>query len=244
MARMIGGAVESTVSGEKRVAVAFSGGVDSSVLAKCAARTADVVACAAFTEGAWDEARSRQAARSLGVELATVEVTPESAARELLRMDLPYHPTLMDRSLWCLYALVAQEARRKGASVILLGQLADELFGGYAKYEEALLKGPSGSAETMMDLDAGEYAKRGKLRETGACSPWAEPRFPYEMLADYARSLPISYKIRGGVRKAVLREAAGLLGVPVELSSAPKKAAQYSSGIQKLVSSAPFNALA
>ena len=37
------------------------------------------------------------------------------------------------------------------------------------------------------------------------------------------------------VREAVLREAARLLEVPPELSRAPKKAAQYSSGIQRLL---------
>jgi asparagine synthase (glutamine-hydrolysing) len=48
-------------------------------------------------------------------------------------------------------------------------------------------------------------------------------------------SIPVSFKIRDGERKAVLRRAAGLLGVPEELSNAPKKAAQYSSGIQKIL---------
>jgi asparagine synthase (glutamine-hydrolysing) len=45
----------------------------------------------------------------------------------------------------------------------------------------------------------------------------------------------VSFKIRDGLRKAVLRRAAAILGVPEEQVGAAKKAAQYSSGVQKLL---------
>jgi asparagine synthase (glutamine-hydrolysing) len=46
--------------------------------------------------------------------------------------------------------------------------------------------------------------------------------------------------LRDGVRKAVLRRAAVLLGVPEDLAEGAKKAAQYSSGVQKLVAGSHF----
>ena len=125
---------------------------------------------------------------------------------------------------------------------MLLGQLADEMFGGYAKYAEALKLKGEGAAESMMDRDLAEYSSRGRIRDVVACGGLVEPRFPFEAkeLREFAASLPLSFKIRDGERKAVLRRAAIVLGVPEMVAGAPKKAAQYSSGVQKLVASSRF----
>lgn len=231
-----------SVEGENVVAVAFSGGLDSSILVCCAKRKARVVACAGYAPGSLDSQSSKLAAAQLGVELRTAELTPELVVGELAKAALPFEPTLMDKSLWCLYSLVSQKARGAGAGVMLLGQLADELFGGYQKYSEALQsKGPE-AAEQMMSQDFRDYVTRGKPRDEGACSSWIEAKLPYgdAEVADFAGSIPLSFKIAAGVRKAVLRRAAALLGVPEGVANAPKKAAQYSSGVQKLVASSRF----
>ena len=230
------------VGGENTVAVAFSGGVDSSVLAACARRHGRVVACSCSSEGSGDAAKSAAAAAEIGVELVRTKLTMEVVARELSRLDLPFEPSLMDRSLWCLYSLAAQSAAAAGARVMLLGQLADELFGGYAKYAQALDAGGEGAAQSMMDEDLGGYGGRGRIRDVGACSAWVEPKFPYEdrAVTEFAASIPLSYKITSSARKAVLRRAALILGVPEGIAGAAKKAAQYSSGVQKLVVGSRF----
>lgn len=238
LAEKVRRSVADAVAGEDVVAVAFSGGLDSSVIVECAMAHAKVVACSCHSSGSLDSTRVAKGAKLLGVGLATTEITAEGVANELSRVDLPFQPTLMDRSLWCLYSLVSQCAQTAGAKVMLLGQLADELFGGYAKYLDALDQRGEEAARSMMETDAKAYAARGRARDFAACSRWVEPRLPFEAadIVHYAGALPVSYKIRGGVRKAILRRAALSLGVPKELAEAPKKAAQYSSGIQKLVS--------
>jgi asparagine synthase (glutamine-hydrolysing) len=242
LARAIERSVASAVAGESKVAVAFSGGLDSSILAKCASTRAEVFACAAFAEGAGDEVRAREAASALGVALVATKLTRKSVDDALAAVDLPFAPTLMDRSLWCLYAIVSRSAHEAGARVMLLGQLADELFGGYAKYAEALSHGGEEAAASMMKIDVEDYARRGRVRDVGACGRWVKPVFPFEAreVVELASSLPVSFKIRDGVRKAVLRRSAAILGVPEAQASADKKAAQYSSGVQKLVASSPF----
>jgi asparagine synthase (glutamine-hydrolysing) len=224
------------VEGRSRVAVAFSGGLDSSIIASCAKKRTEVVACSAFAEGALDSRTAGRGAAALGIELVTTRLTREAVARELKEMDLPFQTSLMDRSLWCLYSIVSRSAAGGGAEVIMLGQLADELFGGYAKYQAALKDAGEEAAAAVMDRDVREYQSRGMARDVNACSRWLEPRFPFaeKEVVDLGRSIPVSFKIRGGVRKAVLREAAAVLGVPGELVNAAKKAAQYSSGIQKI----------
>jgi asparagine synthase (glutamine-hydrolysing) len=235
-------AVGRAVGSEQIVAVAFSGGLDSSIVAKCAMGRAKVVACTAFAPGAGDSQRARDGAAALGIDLVATELTKSGVAKELASIDLPFEPNLMDRSLWCLYSTVSRSAKEAGSKIILLGQMADELFGGYAKYAETLGAQGEAAAKRMMESDAKAYAARGRIRDVSACRPWAEARFPFEspQIGEFADALPMDFKIRGGVRKAVLRRAAVSLGVPEEVAGAPKKAAQYSSGVQKLVAALPF----
>ena len=236
MARAVDASVARIVEGRSKVAVAFSGGLDSSIIASCAKRRTSVVACSAFVEGAFDSSSASRGAAILGIGLMTTRLTREAVAIELREMEFPFQTSLMDKSLWCLYSIVSKSAAEGGAELIMLGQLADELFGGYAKYQDTLTDAGEEEAAAIMDQDVREYQSRGMARDVNACSRWLEPRFPFaeKEVVDLGRSFPVSFKIRGGVRKAVLREAAAVLGVPGELVNAPKKAAQYSSGIQRI----------
>lgn len=237
LAASLSEATRRRVEGKGRVAVSFSGGLDSSIVALCASRSASVVLCSAFAKGSTDEGAVGRAADLLGLELVTSEVGSEEAAREASAASLPFEPSAMDRALWVIYSRASALARREGAEVILLGQLADELFGGYMKY--SLEEGRLGSraAAEMMESDVRGSASRGFVRDESACSRYLEPRFPFadERLVREALGMPVSYKIRDGERKSVLREAALALGLPEELARSPKKAAQYSSGVLKLL---------
>ena len=230
------------MEGESRVAVAFSGGLDSSIIAKSAAKHTGVVACTACARGSGDVKRAEEAAQAMKLPITSCELTEENVGAALSVIDLPFVPTLMDRSLWCLYRVVSATARESGTKIMLLGQLADEMFGGYAKYSEALKLNGEGAAESMMEADLREYSSRGRMRDVAACGGLVQPKFPFEAteLREFASSLPVSFKIRDGERKAVLRKAALILGVPEKVARSPKKAAQYSSGVQKLVAGLHF----
>ena len=238
LASLIEESVRLRVDGQGRVAVSFSGGLDSSILAMVAARRADVVLCSAFASGSRDEGQCARAADMLGLRLETALLDEEALARRSSETELPPgEATLMDRALWCLYSTTSEIAAKNGARTILLGQLADELFGGYMKYAvKAREEGPD-AAERTMASDVRACADRGFLRDEAACSASCEVRFPYAdvRIASFAAGLPFEYKVRDGERKAVLRAAALKLGLPEELASAPKKAAQFSSGASKLL---------
>lgn len=238
LASLLEESVARRVRGRTRVAVSFSGGLDSSILALLASRHTDVVLCSAFAPGSRDEDQAGKAAALLGLRLETALLDEETLGERVGEAQLPPgEATLMDKALWCIYSTTSALARREKAGMILLGQLADELFGGYKKYAlRAREEGPE-AAEKMMRDDVRGCADRGFLRDEAACSAWAEARFPFadERVASFAEALPLEYKIRDGERKAVLRAAALELGLPEELAGAPKKAAQFSSGAAKIL---------
>lgn len=234
LARELERSVKARVEGARTTAVAFSGGVDSALLALCAVSHTRVIACSAFAAGSRDEKAAAKAAEALGLEFLAVRVDATRLREESAAMSLPFAPSSMDRALWCIYSLASRAASEGGAELILLGQLADELFGGYMKY--ARVDEPV--AREMMERDVFAAGDRGFIRDESACARWLEPSFPYadDRVVELGLSLPTSYKLKQGVRKAVLREAAVTLGLPEELAAGPKKAAQYSSGVLKLAS--------
>ena len=237
LASQIDRSVRERVRGKRRVGVAFSGGLDSSIIALCASKYAEVIACAVHAAGSFDETKAAEAAEELDIELRTDTIDRDGVAKELSALDLPFEPEPMDKSLWCIYSVAARTAARSGAEIMMLGQLADELFGGYLKYQRTMQENGEKVAEALMEKDVAECGLRGLIRDEVACSRWIEPRFPFAegRLVDLGLSVPAGYKLRNGVRKALLREAAKLMGLPDELSEAPKKAAQYSTGVLKLV---------
>jgi hypothetical protein len=237
LASLVADSVRRRVGGQRRVAVSFSGGLDSSLIAMLAARYTEVVLCSAYAEGSLDERQTERAAALLGLHLERATIDEGSLMGT--RVDIPPGEvaTPMDRALSCIYSTTSRLASERGARMILLGQLADELFGGYRKYSvTAEDEGPT-AAERLMAHDVRACADKGFLRDEAACAPWAEVRFPYAdmEIAGFASRLPFDYKVREGERKAVLRAAALELGLPSELVAAPKKAAQFSSGAAKLL---------
>jgi asparagine synthase (glutamine-hydrolysing) len=237
LASLVADSVRRRVGGQRRVAVSFSGGLDSSLIAMLAARYTEVVLCSAYAEGSLDERQTERAAALLGLHLETETI--DEASLVGTRVDIPPGEvaTPMDRALCCIYSTTSRLASERGARMILLGQLADELFGGYRKYSvTAEDEGPT-AAERLMAHDVRACADKAFLRDEAACASWAEVRFPYAdiEIAGFASRLPFDYKVREGERKAVLRAAALELGLPPELVAAPKKAAQFSSGAAKLL---------
>ena len=67
-----------------------------------------------------------------------------------------------------------------------------------------------------------------------------ELRLPFAsyQLAEFALALPIALKIErdaGSLRKLVLRKAAEDMGLPASIAAKPKKAVQYSTGINRVL---------
>ena len=224
-------AVETSVDAvdTEGLAVAFSGGVDSALLA---ARL-DVPLYVAGVPDSHDVAAARSAAELLERDLRIVELTHgdiERAVPEIVAATGRTNAMAVQIAL-PLY-LAAERVAADGFDRLALGQGADELFGGYAKVEKAP-DDPRVEADTV----------RGAQREVIETLPdqlprdvlalraaGVEPVTPllHDRVVSVALRLDDAMLVDGETRKWALRRAA-LESLPEEIAMRDKKAAQYGS---------------
>ncbi len=135
-------AVHGTLLADTTVGTLCSGGVDSSLITALAAeQMPDLVAFgASFAgDGRLDEGlAARRVADALGVELELIEVTPASWRRAFVPATV-HHGVPIANASAVTVAQLAERARECGVKVLLTGEGADELFGGYGKLHAAAL---------------------------------------------------------------------------------------------------------
>jgi asparagine synthase (glutamine-hydrolysing) len=237
-ARLAGALEESTadeLSGVGEAAVAFSGGLDSSVVALLVLRRLErTTLYTVGMPGARDLSRSREAAASFGpavkhvpIELDEKDVVDAASA---IRRLIPGCGPLETSFLMPAY-IVFLRCRQ---TAVFTGDGADELFGGYHRY----LSMDDQTLVSSLGADARRLLESGIARNRVlASSAGKELRTPFlsNNVVGLASRIPPEMKVRGGVRKLVLRRAAELLGLPPAISNAPKSAAQYGSSVAKVV---------
>ncbi len=235
LSELISRAVERSL--EDRVAISFSGGVDSTVIAAIAGKHADVELFTSGMEGSEDMEFAGRAAKQMGIPLVKVPLDEGSVletfgmCHALLPMDL-----LKVEILVPVYK-TAEAAARKGHRTILFGTAAEELFVGYERYFLARDEGadlPGILEEEFRTLAHREISWIGKVCKKHGI----EARFPLydRKIWEYMSAVPIEERMSDReLKKPQLREAAKLLGVPDFVLKRRKRAMQYASGIHKVI---------
>jgi asparagine synthase (glutamine-hydrolysing) len=177
------------------------------------------------------------------------------------KLELPIHVRLCDEKdvekvlpkvLWLIeepdpikasiglpFYWIAEKTAEMGSKVMLAGQGADELFGGYQRYvHDYLAYGGEKLRETLFD-DILKMHETNFARDSKICNFHnVELRLPFAtyQMAKFATELPVELKIEmknNALRKLVLRKVAENLGLPQFIVKKPKRAIQYATGINK-----------
>ena len=210
------------------IAVAFSGGVDSALVA---AGVPDAPCYVAGFEGCHDIAAAREAAAAMDRDLRVVEVTHDDIRERITDLVAATGRTNpMDLAIALPLFLVGERAAADGFDRLALGQGADELFGGYAKVAKAT-EDPRVDADTIRGArrellgTIPDQAERDVLALRAAGITPVTPLLHDDVVAA-ALSLPGHLLVDGDERKIALRAAARGT-VPEPVRTADKKAVQY-----------------
>ncbi|HKI76510.1 MAG TPA: asparagine synthase-related protein, partial [Candidatus Bathyarchaeia archaeon] len=223
---------------------AFSGGLDSTLVAYAARE--NELGPELITVGLKGQAElehARRVAKELGLEITVRELSQSEIMDrlgEVVETVESTDSTLVGHSVPLFF--VCEVAEEMGMGHLLVGQLSDELFAGYGRFEGLALKHHFLEAKkevlrSVLAAATNDFEPGDKL----AVSHQLELQCPfaYLPLVHYALSIPISLKLRltnnGVVRKYVLRRLAASWKLPESVVNRPKKAVQYSSGVQKVL---------
>jgi asparagine synthase (glutamine-hydrolysing) len=228
----------------RRSGIAFSGGLDSGLVAKVAKDEGlEPRLISVGLKGQPELEHSTRIAGELGLPIHTWEFS-ESEVLDVLpdvvEIVETFDPTIVGISVPIYFACL--KARQLGLNYIAAGQLSDELFGGYGRFEDMAVDGDIGRLSSAMfssvvaassnDFDPGD--KLAVAAGLELCCPFA-----HLPLVEYSLTIPSSLKVRvengKAIRKYILRKLAARQGLPESVVNRPKKAVQYSSGVQRLL---------
>ncbi len=226
----------------KDLTLAFSGGLDSALVARAAIENdLDPGLITVGMRGQAELKHAREISKRIGLDITVRELSQHEVLESLpdvISTGESSDPILVGVSVPLYFA--CESAQEMGTDYLLAGQLSDELFAGYGRFDE-LAKNPRSAREevwrSVLAASANDFEPGDKL----AVSHHLDLRCPfaYLPLVDYALRLPISLKLRivGGkvVRKYILRRVAADLNLPSSVVERPKKAVQYSTGVQKIL---------
>jgi len=131
------------------------------------------------------------------------------------------------------YFLIFKRAHELGVKAIVTGQGPDILFAGYHKY-----KGMNDEELTVQIKKDLILLETDKKRDSAMASYFGIRLLnPYleEDFVEFSLTVPSEFKLKSGIEKIFMREWGKGRGLPEEIVRRPKKAFQYSTGLQKKI---------
>lgn len=216
------------VLSKKRTAVLFSGGLDSTLLTALAAPRSDLRLYTVGFPGSHDLEAGRKGAEELGLPWEPILIDDV-----ILRRAVAYlrdHVGLVDPVTISFEVPLYIVCTTVIEGVLLSGQGADELFGGYARYSSM----STAELDEARAADVHRLLFEGFLREVRMAQGFGKTLMcPYLDLPviEAALSIPSAELFGELGNKQPLRRLA--MGMGLSAAIAPKKAAQYGSGVMK-----------
>jgi asparagine synthase (glutamine-hydrolysing) len=227
----------------KRIGIVFSGGIDSVLVAHLAKRMVPEVVCyTCGIKGSNDIDYSRQIAKKLDLDLQVNELTEDEVEQlipEIIHVIEENNAGQVEVAIPVFGAV--KKTHEQGIRVMLTGQGADELFGGYPWYAKIADKDGYQKMQSYMIEDLLLLYKETLEREDKiSMAKSIELREPFLDIDLIKTTLKIDPRlnVKGGddiLGKRVHRELALSLGIPREIAYRIKEAAQHGSGIHAAI---------
>ena len=226
-----------------RIGIIFSGGIDSVLVAKLAAEMVPEVKCyTCGSAGSTDIAYAKLVADKLGLDLAVAELdehTVEGLIPQVIEVIEDNNSGQVEVAL-PVYGAV-KLAKQDGIRVMLTGQGADELFGGYSWYarvaeKEGFRKLRRHMFEDLLLLYRETLEREDKITMAHSIE-LREPFLDQEVIR-VAMSCNLRLNFLGEndpYGKRIHRNLAVAMGIPKEIAYRVKEAAQHGSGMHDMI---------
>lgn len=222
---------------EEEVAIAFSGGLDSSLIAHVAKNYREPKLFSVGTEGCEDLEYSEKVAAALSLKVNKIILTESEVLGAYKKVSKMLKLDFLKTGILIPVYKVADAAKSAGCSAVLFGSGSEELFVGYDRYYtyhkegkdlEKILKE---EFETLKDREIAWIKK--------ICYKFGvEARFPFydRKIFELASLIPLAERMADKeLKKGILREVGKFLGLPEIVLKRKKRAMQYGSGVQKIL---------
>ncbi|MHA1506740.1 MAG: asparagine synthase-related protein [Candidatus Asgardarchaeia archaeon] len=222
------------------VGLLFSGGVDSTIIAKILMDEGCVFKpiCVGL-EGSQDVEFTRYISEKMGIDTDFVPEPKEDEIRkyveEIIYLIEDYNPVKVNVAVVNLIAL--KYASSKGIRFMYSGTGSENVFAGYKKHLDYLKFGYEVIQRSLL-REIEELWYTDLYRENTLFSAYdIIPFFPFldRILISFSMNIDPRLKIDSSYKKIILRKVAERLGIPKECAWRKKKAAQYGSGVKKLL---------